>query len=335
MTDIQDSIPEHADFQRAPGVLEGAMTYELSPHECGIDFWIKHVAQGALMGLDRGKRPESTVPGFLREAGHPLHENLVVEFAFRSLSEWQATRICAAATTAAPDIPGMEFFATQTLDEARHAQTFRCHLIDLGVPEDELHDTVQRVAGGDAERIFTPLETWCWGKLDAERAAGRGHLEFIGIVAVITILLEGVLAPTTELSERKWKPISPATADIERGACVDEIRHLSVGSWIIREHLLNHPADKDFVVGLIADGRELWNSLPTVEIIYAREQLYQQGIELIPEVIGDYEIEPGVRLLDTGPQERLLMALRWSNEVQAARLKYMGVAEALPEDLRL
>lgn len=325
------NIPVHADFQRAPGLLEGATTYELSPEECNIEWWIRNVAQGALMGLERGKRPESEVPDFLREPG-PLRENLITEFAFRSLTEWEATRICALASNAAPDVAGMEFFATQTLDECRHAQTFRDHLVDLGVPRDELLETCERVARPDADKLIKPLWDWGWPLYANGREGGTWYID---IVAIITILLEGVLAPTTELSELKWKPISPATADIERGACVDEIRHLSVGSWIVRKYVDENPGDKERLTEVVAEGRRIWASLPTEEIVFARETKYQEGIEAIPDVIGDYELVPGRRLLDTTPQERMEIALEWSGDVQMSRLKYMGLEEAMAEELRL
>jgi len=317
-------IPVHADFSRAPGLIEGATTYELSPQECDIDFWLTGVAQGSLRGLVRGRRPGSAVPGFLRAPG-PLRDNLMTEFAFRSLTEVEATRICALATAAAPSPASMDFFATQTLDEARHADSFRSHLVDLGVPAGELHDTVERLAREDVRQLIDPMWQWGNGVLDRNAAT-----RFIDIVAVITVILEGVLAPTTELSALKWKGISEATADIERGACVDEIRHLSVGSWIIREHVEDNPSDTQRLVDFVAEGRQVWARLPTAEIIFAREQQFQEGIRRHADAIGDYQIFPGRRLVDSTPEERLTRALEWSHEVQRSRLTYMGLGAAMP-----
>ena len=55
----------------------------------------------------------------------------------------------------------MSFYATQTLDEARHADVFRSRLVDLGVPAEELDETVERVARQDALRLVDPM--WQWG----------------------------------------------------------------------------------------------------------------------------------------------------------------------------
>jgi hypothetical protein len=318
-------LSELSDYEAAPGLLEGVAAAEIDPRDCGIEYWLEHVAQGPLLGLKHGHPPDAEVPAFLKEPG-PLRENLICEFSFRSLTEEAATRVSALVSAASEDVVGLEFYATQALDEARHAQTFRDHLLELGVAREELHTTVADRAGADCERIVEPL--WDWGM-----PASRDR--FIFGVAIVTILLEGVLAPTTELSERKWRPLSPATAGIERGACVDEIRHLAAGSWFVREHLLQHPEDRGPLIELLREGREIWDGLPTVEILVKREGEYQQGIELHREQIGDCEIFPGRRLLDTTPEERLMMALKWSRETQAQRLTYMGLPEAIPDEATL
>ncbi len=314
-----------ADWDTAPGLLKGVATIEVDPRECGIEHWLTHVAQGPLLGLVRGHRPDAKVPEFLGQPG-PLRENLIGEFAFRSLTEEIATRISARIAAGADDVVGLKFYTTQALDEARHAQTFRDHLLELDVPADELHATIAACAAADCERLMEPM--WSWGLPAAED-------KFINGVAIVTILLEGVLAPTTELSERKWRCMSRATADIERGACVDEIRHLAAGSWFVRRHLIEHPGDRGSLVDLLREGRRVWGGLPIVEIIVERELQYQQGIEQHRDQIGDYEIFPGRRLIDTTAEERLMMALSWSQEVQTQRLTYMGLPEAIPESAGL
>jgi hypothetical protein len=314
-----DRIPAEADWDQAPNLLEGATTIELSPYECDMEYWLKAVPQGSWQGLVRGRRPESTVPDYLLEDG-PLRDNLMEECAFRALTEDAATKACARVTAAATDVAGMEFYATQTLDEARHSQTFRCHLLDLGVPQDELLTTMERISGPDRDRIVGPM--WEWG-------LGAFQDKFINGVVIVTIVLEGVLAPTTELSERKWKPLSPAMADISRGACVDELRHLAVGSWFVRQHLLEHPEDKPEILELVIEGRRFWSELPTAEVIYKRELLYNEAIQPLGHVLGDYEIAPGRKLRETTAEERLAMALDWSKEIQESRLEYMGLPEAI------
>lgn len=314
---VKREIAAEADWEHAPSLLDGAVDVELSLHECDIEYWLRNVAQGSVMGTVRGRRPDAEIPPMLREPG-PLRDSRIGEVAFRSLSEDAATRICAMICGGAPDVPSMEFFATQALDEARHAHSFRWHLVDLGVPEDRLFETIEEVAGADRDRIIGPM--WEWGL----PAVGDDYLK---AVVMITILLEGVLAPTTELAERKWKAISEASADVERGACVDEIRHLAVGSWIVRDLLRKNPGEKRKALELIEEGREVWGSLPVADVLYEREQLFQDGIEAHRDEIGrDYELAPGRPLVDTTVDERVMMAATWSVEVQDRRLRYMGLA---------
>ncbi|HEX8742771.1 MAG TPA: hypothetical protein VF712_06540 [Thermoleophilaceae bacterium] len=321
-----EPLPPEADWEIAPGVIEGSQSYELTPETCDIEYWTKYVVQGSLQGIVRGRRPEFSVPDFLREPGHPLRENLIMEFAFRSMSEDYATRGPSYLIPVAPTNEERDFFATQVIDEARHSMIFRKHLLDLDVPEDELDDLVESVAGADRDRILQPIWDWVFPDFNDDYIAG---------VVILTVLLEGVLAPTTELSERKWRPISTPTADVERGACVDEIRHLAVGSYIVKRHLERHPEDLDHVLDVITQGRDLWASLPTPELVFKRESLFQEGMELIRDQIGDYEIEDGIRLVDTTAEQRMMLALDWSREVQDARLRYMGLEAAIPQEAKL
>ncbi len=319
MTALLDpQVPAEADLERAPGLLDGAMQLELTPQTCGIDYWLRAVAQGTLQGLVGGHRPGTPVPSFMREPG-PLRSALVEEFAFRSIAEEKATRALSYLVLHAPDVVGMEFFATQLLDEARHSAAFRGHLLELGVPEDELFSTIEAVAGADRDRVLVPLEEF-------GLPLGQRDGDFIGGVIVLTVLVEGVLAPAAELSERKWRLLDPAAAEIERAAGIDEIRHLTVGSSVVKQHLAAHPEDLPRLQALIDRGRALWAGLPVLDVLLRRETLFQQGLEEHAAVVGDYELWPGRRLVDTTPEERLLTAATWSQEMQESRLAYMGLA---------
>lgn len=43
------------------------------------------------------------------------------------------------------------------------------------------------------------------------------------------------------------------------------------------------------------------------------------------DLIGDYEVWPGVRLLDTTADQRYDMAEQWTDEMADVRMKYMGL----------
>ena len=312
-------IPAEADIDRAPGLLGGAMSLDLTPQRCNLEYWLGAVAQGTLRGLVRGgHRAEAATPVWMREPG-PLRQALIEEFAFRSIAEEKATRALSYLVLYAPDIDTMEFFATQLIDEARHSSVFRGHLVELGVAQDELHATIEQVAGEDRERILVPLENF---GLPLGRDAG----DFIGGVCVLTVLVEGVLAPAAELSELKWRLLDPAAAEIERAAGIDEIRHLTVGSAVIRQYLQANPGELPRLKDLIERGRAMWASLPVLDMILRRERLFQEGMQQLRHVVGDHELAPGKRLIDSTPEERLMMAATWSMELQDSRLAFMGLA---------
>ncbi|MDX3311262.1 VlmB-like protein [Streptomyces sp. NPDC054884] len=311
------NIAPEADWDLAPHVLAGARDLRLSPEQCDLDYWIANVAQGTLKGLVNGHHPDAVTPEHMTKPG-PLRDALLTEFSFRSIAEDKAARAITQLVTAAPDEKSMQFFATQLLDEARHAQAFRAHMVEVGVPEAELTDVVEEFAGEHQKNVLDPLEEFGLSVMDGPHA-------YVSGVAVLTILVEGVLAPTGELSEHKWKIVDPAAASVERGAGIDEIRHLTVGSEIVRRYVARDPEVKEHLADVVRRGNELWGRLPVFAVLQRREELFQAGIGQIADVIGDHEIWPGRRLLDSTPDERITKALEWAAEIQTTRLAYMGM----------
>lgn len=312
------AVPNEADWDSAPGLLDGATNLELTARDCDLRYWLAAVPQGTLAGRPDGHDPALTVPSFLRTPG-PLRSALAQEYAFRSEAEDKAARALSYLVAIAPDTPTMEFYATQVLDEARHAMVFRNHLTPLGY---RLPEAIEELAGDDVRAILDPLE-------DFSLKVMRDDADFVGGVVVMTVILEGALAPAAELSERKWRPLDPAAAEIDKGAGIDEIRHLTVGASIAKEYLAAHPEERERVLDLITRGMHMWTVLPVHELVHRRELLFQQGLEEHADVVGDHEIWPGRRLIDTTPEERQATADQWSVEMKESRLRYIGLEEAL------
>ncbi|HET8683461.1 MAG TPA: VlmB-like protein [Micromonosporaceae bacterium] len=314
-------IPAEADWDRAPGLLDGAMSLTLTPQDCNLRYWLEAVPQGTLRGRPDGYTPGRQVGEHMKAPG-PLYEALCQEYAFRSIAEEKAARGLAYLVPIAPDVDSMEFYITQVLDEARHAMVFRNHLTQLGVPAERLAAAVEEIAGADRVAVLEPLEEMALRIMRDER-------DFIGGVVMITIIIEGALAPAAELSERKWRPLDPAAAEIDRGAGIDEIRHLTVGASIARQYLIDHPEERPRVLALIRDGMQMWQRLPVHDVVHRRELLFQEGLKQHVDAVGDYEIWPGRRLADTTPEERQEAADQWSAQMRESRLSYMGLGEAL------
>jgi len=70
----------------------------------------------------------------------------------------------------------------------------------------------------------------------------------------------------------------------------------------------------------------MWGGLPVLDMILRREKLFQEGMQQLGHIVGDYELAPGRRLIDSTPEERLMMAATWSMEMQDSRLAFMGLA---------
>jgi hypothetical protein len=311
-------VAAEADFDSAPGLLDGAKTLNLTAQDCDLAYWFTEVAQGTLRGRGASGHAESAaVPELMKQPG-PLRESLVLELGFRALSEELATRLLAHYVSNAPGIPELEFYATQLIDEARHARVFRNHLVELGHPADTLLADIDEMSAGYRKLVLEPVEAYALEVV-------RDQRDFYGGVAIFTIVIEGVLAPAAELSERKWNPLDPAAGEISRGAAIDEIRHLTVGSSILRDHLIAHPEYRPRLLEILEAGRQLWNEVPDREFVIHREVLFQEGMLAHADLIGDYELWPGVRMLDTTPEQRYDIADRWTDEMAEVRMAYMGL----------
>lgn len=315
---MTDAIPREAGWDTAPGLLDGAMNLVLTAKQCDLAYWLSSVAQGTLRGrAAKGYAVGVITPDHMREPG-PLREALLLELGYRSVAEEKATRILAHYVASAPGIPEIEFYTTQLVDEARHAMVFRNHLVDIGVPANKLLPTIAEMSADYTAEVLDPVEEFALRVM-------RDEGDFVGGVAIFTIVIEGVLAPAAELSERKWDRLDPAASEIARGAAIDEIRHLTVGSSIIRDHLSAHPEYRPRLLEILAEGERLWDAVPDRKYVMAREELFQQGMAQHAGLIGDYEIWPGRRMLDTTPEERYDMAQRWTDQMAEVRMTYMGL----------
>jgi len=316
----QAAVPFEADWDLAPTLLDGAQQLTLSAERCGLGYWLSAVAQGTLRGRAlRGH--DAFTPQYMREPG-PLREALILELGNRSIAEEIAVRVLSHYVIAAPGTAELEFFTTQVVDEARHSMVFRGHLPELGVPEEGLARFVAEQGADYTRRVLDPISQFAISVV-------RDEGDFIGAVAVFTIVIEGVLAPAAELSERKWGVLDPAAAEVARGASIDEIRHLAVGSSLVREHLIRHPEYRPRLIELVRRGRALWDELPVDEFVMHREELFQEGMGAHAEALRDYEVFPGRRLLETTARERYDLAERWTDDMAANRLPYMGIPEAV------
>jgi hypothetical protein len=79
---------------------------------------------------------------------------------------------------------------------------------------------------------------------------------------------------------------------------------------------------------IVTAGRRLWDEVPVLKYVLRRENLFQEGMREHAGLLDGYEVFPGRKLLETTPTERYDIAERWSDEMAAARLRYMDLEEA-------
>ena len=86
-------------------------------------------------------------------------------------------------------------------------------LIDNASSQDHqvalLWQAIEKFAGADVHAVLDPLEEFGLKIM-------RDDADFLGGVLLMTIVIEGALAPAAELSERKWRPLDPAAAEMNK-----------------------------------------------------------------------------------------------------------------------
>lgn len=211
---------------------------------------------------------------------------------------------------------------TQIFDEARHTAAFRHHLVTLGIAESDTVDRlIEEVNHSVWREIITPLQAF-WEHYVDNTGMESGYA--CG-VAIVSIVLEGILAPSAELGERKWRPFDQGTAQVQHFANVDEIRHLAVCADIVRREIHASDRVRKDVTECVQEGLRLWERLPVGEMMMGRELDYQAGMERFAELARDYYLDANLPLLKSSPEQRIELATKWSHELQYARMADIGL----------
>lgn len=294
-------------------LVKCASTTVMKPEEWDIETWMNRVVRedlsGTTFGIENGKKYASNLNDDLREA-------LWRELSFKSYSEDLAARGLAKLAEMAPNDSDFQYLLTHALDESRHAVNFAKHFYSVYGQESE--GLIESLNKEYIDNILTPLKT-----LFDEYVVEKGNY-YCGI-AMIAIVLEGVLAPSSELSEIKWLPFDERAAQVQKSANVDEIRHLCVCAEILKKGLNSSQEMRKEIVECIRRGLTLWNEVPVLEMLQTRESLYQNGMRAKLDSITDYKITDDILLKETDQNQRIQIASQWSHMMQYERLDYLGI----------
>ncbi|AOY82444.1 hypothetical protein BJP36_23585 [Moorena producens JHB] len=302
-------------------LLEKASSQEITTRDCSVEIWMKEVAQKQRLGTTYGRDAKIILPDrVLNES--PLRQSLIDEFAFKALSEDYGTRGICHLAAMAQSSEEHEFLVTQVFDEAMHARAFKHHLEEIGACDTNLDTFIREKYAEEIRFIFTPLN-------DFFHNVAIENKNYLGGVTILTIILEGVLAPTAEMGELKWQRLNPVASNIQHQANLDEIRHLTICANIIKEAIERNPQVLGQVGTVLYDGMELWKKIPIKDIVYKREVLFQKGMFEHKNIVGDQPLTEELRLIDSTPEQRLQLTFEWTQQMQASRIKYMGLEKLM------
>lgn len=196
-----------------------------------IQHWLESCPQGYLAGTEYGHGPDEEEPALL------LEDPLLREQAIGTTVQLITGERCALAASsglinAAPDEASKRFLATQTLDEARHVEIFTQRLLDLGVPRNQIEDTIRERANPNLVRFAEVLLE----KVDKK--------DFVAGVVGQNIVLEGMAFSVFEMMHAGMRDVNPKFAHTLSGTIADERRHVGFGENRIGSLIAQHPEKK-------------------------------------------------------------------------------------------
>lgn len=248
-----------------------------------------------------------------------LRKSILQEMSFKSLTEYYASKAILDILKIAPNIEEYDFLNTLLVDETNHCFLFRNYLIENNlIEDDEPLKKMALVLDNKHLEVIEPfqkfIEQWVVDKNN-----------FYAGIMIVTIILEGVLAPSAELSEKKWLPFYPRASAIQQYANVDELRHLTLCCDILKNAINKNPKILTQLKKCIVEGLDLWNTSNINNIIMEREYYFQKGIENNIDLIENYQLVDFIKLKDTTPEIRMDISNKMVAELQSSRLNYIGI----------
>lgn len=196
-----------------------------------IQNWLESCPQGYLEGTEYGHLPGDLEPDLV------LENAVLREDAIRTTVQLVVGERCALAASSglircAPDEGSRRFLATQTLDEARHAEVFTQRLLDLGIPRLEVESTIAAFANPHLVRFAEVLLE----KVDAR--------DFVAGVVGQNVVLEGMAFGVFEMMQALSAESNPKFGRTLAGTIADERRHVGFGENSIGSLVRQHPEKK-------------------------------------------------------------------------------------------
>jgi hypothetical protein len=230
---------------------------------------------------------------------HRLDLSLFVVF------EEAALRVSGALVRRAPSPEALAFSAQQTVDEARHHETFGLRLATS--------IAASGARAGGTEILIPPLRRFlelCY------EVADRG--DFVEGLVLTNLVLEGMAYPLYAYEERYWTPVDPYLARLIASAFADETRHVAFGAALVKAALADDPEARARVQRLTDDARRVMGEVFTY---YVRKfvGLFDAVARRHRALFAGAVFQPGRALADT-PYEEQIASIRHSIDSEHGRL---------------
>ena len=276
-----------------------------------VEKWFELVPRGYLKDMMYGRSEAYEVPEIMKEDGM-LRRVALYDLAIFANAERVAVQVASGLTALADDDPTRIFLATQTMDEARHYEVFCQRLRELDVDDEEREFLIKRVVSPKMQEFID---------LMIERVEER---DLLGGIIALNIILEGMAFPLYSYEAKYWKPFDPGLSEIIMGAFKDETRHVGFAEYKMMDVLSKHPEERERLSALATKlSKVMTESFEIFLSLFVGE--YQEACQDHAELIGDTEIAPGMRMIDTPVEEQVRFLLKEIQEVHKQRAEKIGL----------
>jgi rubrerythrin len=258
---------------------------KVSMKNFSVEKWFEIVPRGYLKDMMYGRSEQYNVPEIMMVDGM-LRRVCLYDLAIFANAERVAVQVASGLTALADDDATRIFLATQTFDEARHYEIFCQRLRELGVDDEEREFLIKRV-------VFPKMQEFI--DMMVEQVENG---DLLGGIIALNIILEGMAFPLYNYEAKYWKPFDPGLSEIIMGAFKDETRHVGFAEHKMMEVLSKHPDQAERLSKLASKLSKVMTE--TFEIflkMFVSE--YQEACQEHAELIGDTEVSPGMRMIDT------------------------------------
>lgn len=205
-----------------------------------VQHWLESAPQGYLLGTESGHHAGEQEPRWLLD-DPTLRERAIASTVQLVVGERCARAVSAGLVNAAPDEATSRYFATQALDEARHAEVFEQRLLDLAVAQGAVEDVIRDAANPNLLRLTEAL---------LERVDRR---DYVAALVGQNLILDGMALHVFELIHARHEGPNPKFAHTLAGTIADERRHVGLGEALIAGVLRRDPARRSDVERLQRD----------------------------------------------------------------------------------